>query len=77
MFCQSATFTLTITGLNATNFAELTDVVFGYGPDGPGRPDEDDIGRGTLSTAPEPASFGLIGIGLCGIGLIGRRLRSR
>lgn len=77
MFYQSATFMLTITGLNATNFDSLSTVAFGFGPDAPGKPDGDDWAVGyptsiTTSTTPEPASMVLMGAGLIGIALLRR-----
>jgi hypothetical protein len=74
MFYESATFTLSIAGLNATNFATLSNVVFGFGPDSPNNPDGDDYSTGVIcttcggsgggstgSTIPEPASIVLLG----------------
>ncbi len=90
MFDQSASFVLSIPGLNATNFVTLGSVAFGFGPDGQNKPDGDDISAGVFvnycltcgpggggSPVPEPSSMGLIGLGLSGIGLLGRKFMAR
>jgi hypothetical protein len=79
MFYKSATFNLSITGLNATNFNTITKVAFGLGPDAPNKPDKDDVGGGvfTPTVVPEPASWAMMLIGFGGIGAMMRRSRRR
>jgi len=69
MFAGSVTFSLSITGLNATNFLTITNVGFGLGPDSANAPDNDDVGAAT--PVPEPPFFVMLGLGVGAI-VIGR-----
>jgi hypothetical protein len=74
MFYESATFTISIPTLTGADFASLSNVGFGFGPDSANNPDMDDVHKGVL--APEPTSITLIGLGLCGIALLRRRSKN-
>jgi hypothetical protein len=79
MFYQSVTFNLSVTGLTATNFAQITNVAFGLGPDAANKPDKDDVGAGVFkpTVVPEPAAWAMFLIGFGGIGLMMRGLRRK
>jgi hypothetical protein len=77
MFYESATFNLSIAGLNATNFAQITNVGFGLGPDAANKPDRDDVSAGLYTAVPEPATWAMFLIGFGGIGFMMRSSRRK